>query len=252
MKLKGVVQDLNDVPEKFRSLYAKGEDGKFYLQELEYDDPQELKTALQKERERAEELSKQFKSREGIDVEEYRKLKADQEKRDIEDAKKRGEFDKILAQKDEVLAKIKADSEAKLKAAEEERDRDLVEMQAMRAIETHKAKSRVLLQDQEFRAGIKVTKDANGNRVVRVVDKEGTPRLTKIEGKTGEMTLEEYVGSFRDHPDLSCAFPASGAGGGGATGSTGVPAGAGVVTRDQVQSGAVDLTKVASGEQVLA
>lgn len=251
MKLKGVVQDLNDVPEKFRTLYQKAEDGKFYLQELEYDDPTELKTALQKERERAEELNKQLKSKDGIDRDEYQKLKEAQEKREIEEAKKRGEFDKILAQKDEALAKMKSDSEARLREAEIERDRDLVEMQAMRAIESHKAKSRVLLQDNEFRASLKVVKDAQGNRVVQVVDKDGTPRLTKQEGKTGPMTLEEYVGTFRDHADLSCAFPASGAGGGGATGSTGTPAAAGVVTRDQLASGQFDIKAAAEGKMVL-
>jgi len=74
MALKLIVDTLEGIAEPQQALYVKQADGKFKLDVTGLEDTGGLKTALEKERQRAEDNAKALKQFEGIDPEEARKM----------------------------------------------------------------------------------------------------------------------------------------------------------------------------------
>lgn len=103
MTLKMVVDSLESVEEAFRSLYAKGEDGKFHLSVEGVEDVSGLKSALQKEREANKEMKGKMAAYEGIDPEKAQE--ALKKLRDIEEKKliEAGELEKVLENRTKIM-----------------------------------------------------------------------------------------------------------------------------------------------------
>lgn len=193
MALKFKLDSLDGLDEGLKSLYSKGDDGKFTLQ-LE-DDP--AKATMQKLRQELAEKEKALKDREKAEAD----AKTAKEREDLE---RKGEYEKLSAV-----------DKAALKAAEEKaliletkirngaRDRA-----AMEAIQAVKGIPKALLP--HITPNLEVINDGDDYKVVVKVDP----------GKK----LVDYVASLK--PEMPWGFEGSGASGGGAgqsggTGNTG-------------------------------
>jgi hypothetical protein len=194
--LKRILETLDGLSEAMAKEYKKGEDGKFYLEiDGGEDVPDGLKSALQKERERANAAEKALKAKERAD--EDAKRKAEEEL-----ALKRGEFDKIRAQDLESLKKEREEKEAlQTRFRNEKRDRAL--MEAMTADGVKAIPKALLPHIQDL---VEVITDGNDLKTV-------------VKGNPGQK-LVEFVSGFKR--DMPWAFEGVGSSGGGSpsTGST--------------------------------
>ena len=122
MALKFKLDSLDGLEEGLKTLYIKGEDGKFTLQ-LE-DDP--AKDTMRKIREERDSLAKSLKEREKAEAD----AKAAKEREDLE---RKGEYEKLRAQDQEALkaALAKADG---LEARNRNNARDRAAMEAISAV----------------------------------------------------------------------------------------------------------------------
>lgn len=121
MKLAYKLDSLDGLDEPLKPLYAKGEDGKFVLQV----DDSGAKSAIQKERERAEAAEKALKDRQKAE-EDAAKAK------EREDQEKKGEYEKLKAAL-EAEAKTAKDQVAALEAKLRNGHRDRAAMEAITA-----------------------------------------------------------------------------------------------------------------------
>lgn len=188
MALKFKLDSLDGLEEGLKSLYSKGDDGKFTLQ-LE-DDP--AKATMQKLRQELAEKEKALKDREKAEAD----AKTAKEREDLE---RKGEYEKLSAV-----------DKAALKAAEEKaliletkirngaRDRA-----AMEAIQAVKGIPKALLP--HITPNLEVINDGDDYKVV-------------VKGDPGKK-LVDYVASLK--PEMAWGFEGSGASGGGAGQSSG-------------------------------
>jgi hypothetical protein len=204
---------LDEVPQNYRALYSKGDDGKFTLDAdlAKRLDVSGLTSALDKERkankasggllagwkalgetpeavqERLQELTTAAtKGTEGQKV--WDKLKADLE----------SGHQKVLQAKDLVL-----------KGMQTSLEKYLIDSAATTAILTAKGSATLLLP--HVRQNVRVFEE-KGEHVVRVVDSDGDPRG---DGKGGFMTIADFITEMRSSADFSRAFEPSGNTGGG-------------------------------------
>jgi hypothetical protein len=179
------LETLEGLPEEVANLYKKGEDGKFHLE----GSGDGLKSALQKERERANAAEKALKEREKHEAD----AKAAKEREELE---RKGEYDKLKAS-------LEADAKAYKERAEtlETKIRmDARDRAAMEAILAVKGIPRALLP--HIAPNLEVVPDGDGYKVV-VKDNPG-------------QKLTDYVVSLK--PELPWGFEGSGhSGGGGGT-----------------------------------
>lgn len=183
--LKYKLESLDGLDEATAKLYSKGDDGKFVLQV----DETGAKSALQKERERADAAEKALKEREKAESEH----KAAAERAELE---KRGEYEKLRAQDTEALKaeKARADAlEARLRSGS--RDRALMDAMADPSV---KAIPRALLPQ---------IKDL----VEDVPDGDGYKHVVK--GNPGQK-LTDFLAGFK--AEMPWAFEGTGASGSGA------------------------------------
>jgi hypothetical protein len=221
LALKAIVDTLDGVDEALQGLYAKGEDGKFRL-ELEGAETEEevagLRSALQKERERAKTYEARLKKLpEGFDpskdLEELATLRKEREEREAREAEKKGEWDKLRAQLQEQQQKREEEWNGKVQNLESELDRLLRSDRAKEEIGKRGASIRLLLR--EVLSQTRTIVDDSGRRKVVVVDDSGDRRLN---GKGDDMTMAELLDELEKDPDCAGAFPAPESTGGGASG----------------------------------
>jgi len=241
--LKLIVDKVEDVEEKYRDLYKKGGDGKFYLQTEEDVDAkkklQEFRDNNIKLMKEKDELESKLKSiGDPVKIEEMkRKLQQIEDKKMIE----MGKLDELVDQK---VARMKADFETqitKMTEALDTKDKDLVTV--------NEQLSSVLIDSEITKAVTSVggvRKDAmqdilaRGRRVWRLeegkpVPKEGDKLLYGKDGKQA-MTFDEWAHILAD----TAPFLFEGSGGSGATGNQQV----------KVPTGKVDWTKIPPNERL--
>lgn len=220
------VENLADVPEKYRGLYSKGDDGKFAIdtdlgKKL---DTSGLTGALDKERKKARELEKAVNGWKSLELgdspeEALEKIKAtiaeleDGEGGDDEDGKKAGKTKQIML-------KLKADAEAQIEANKTEYEtrldgmkttlkKQMIDAEARAAIAELKGAADLLLPHVREKCQLL---EEDGSFVVRVVDEEGDPRSN---GKGGWMTIKELIAEMKSGELYGRAFESTGTKGSG-------------------------------------
>lgn len=222
MPLPAVVENLEEIPEIARDEYKPDADGKRYVREVPgaaEDDLGALKRALEREKAERRKYARLAEEKGAIDPEEYRALKAAAEEQERAKAMERGQFDKLLAQKDQEYAKERAKWEADMRAALSSVERHVLDAEIAQAVASNKGKLKLLAP--LVKAQLKAINEGGSYRVA-VVDADGDERHNP---KTNApMTVAELVAEMRQDPEFGGAFEASGATGGGAAAS-GVRAG---------------------------
>ena len=229
MTLQLTIDTLDGVPEPLREFYEE-KDGKFVLKVEGIEDTSGLKSALQKEREAAKE-AKKYKDL-GLTPDQIAELKQAADKADEDKARAAGEWDTLrqkLADNHAAELKKRDDRIAALEASEHSA---VVKTGLMTALAEAGATEEglALLPDQlKNRAKIE---DDNGERVLKILDADGTTMI----GKDGrDATFTDLVAKVTDKfPSLFKATVKPGSGkqpGGNGAGSTGR-----TVTRSQFAS----------------
>ena len=216
MALPFTVDAIDSVPEAQRGLY-KESNGKFVLDVDGYEDPTNLKSALQKERDAAKAATKQAQAWAalGKTPEEIQQLVEAQAKAERDKLEKGGEWDKLKVQiTDQHKIELQKKDDA-IAAREKALTKHLVDAAAVTALSAAKGSAALLLP--HIRAAVKVIED-NGEYVVRVIDKTGNPR---VNGKGDFLTIEDLVSEMRQSEEYGRAFDASGTTGSGAQGGGG-------------------------------
>lgn len=231
MHLKRIVDNLEQVEEKYRDLYKKEADGKYHLQA---DEDPEQKAKLDEFRQNNIKLAKDLKTVQdtlaGIDLEEYKELKKTSQGIKDQQLIAAGKIDEVVAER---TARMKSDFEAQLKAIQKsledttkERDTlsgkyatELIEGRVMRAITTLAVPRKEAVADILNRARNTFTLE-NG---------ELTPKTDGkiLYGKDGKspLSIEEYAQNLvTDGPHLFESTAGGGAqgsqkGGGGSRGT---------------------------------
>lgn len=238
-KLKSVVSKLDDVDEKYRDLYEKGDDGKYVLSADVGDHPDvaNLRSALKRQKEGKG------------DLEAYRKL---------------GTVDEIT----ERLAEVEDDDEGKprpkadaLQKQVKKLERDLATAQGrVKTLEgglsTSRAASDVAAAIQKAGGNPKLLTDVvlkqaraieeDGEWVTIVVDHKGEPRMN---GKNERVSLDDIVATLKKDPDFADAFKGSGMSGSGrSTQDTGAPKAEKTIAGNDDAAFLANLDGIASGK----
>ncbi len=206
-KLKLTVDSLDGVEESARGLYVE-KDGKFFLDVDGIEDTSGLKTALSKERKRADEAEKQIKAwqKSGKTPDEIEELLEAQRKTEEDKAAKAGEWDKLRAQMNEKhQAEIKAKDDA-IAAMRSRLNAELVDSKAVAAIAAEKGVPDLLLP--HVQRHVKVDENFN----VVVVDDTGSPR---VNGKGEPLRISDLIAEMKTNAIFGRAFEGSGQSGGG-------------------------------------
>ena len=190
------VTDLNEVPEAYRGLYQPGEEG-FTLDPhlAEKLDVSGLLSALEKERGNAQSFEKELKAWQALGPDPET---AWAEKQKSLTAEFTEQFDAILAEKEEEIARLK-DLNADF----------LITTRATEAL--LKAGGSVELLMPHLRAAITLVEE-EGAPVLRIIDSDGSLR-EKSEGEP--MTVEDLVAELRSSPVFARAFNPTGSKGSG-------------------------------------
>jgi hypothetical protein len=186
-----------------------------------------LKTALQKERERARALEKQAKAYEGLGLspDEIADLKAKHEKAEEERAKAAGEWDtlreKLSSQHKSELEKLQEQLNAISMSEHEARVESGLKSALMEAGVTEEGAS-ILPDILKTRAKIETV---DGKRVVKVLDTDGTPMIGK-DGRDASLSdlvaqvTEKYPSLFKAQTKPGSGTPPGGNGAGRANSQT--------------------------------
>lgn len=191
MELKGAVSNIEEIPEEHRKHYSKNEDTGLFIADFT-----PLLNAYERQKEEAknlksktEELSNKFSQ---VDVERYNRLveleknlEADKAKRAEDDARKRGDFEKLEKTMREAHEAEKAALRKQLE--EEGRRNDQILRQSF---ENHlEAELRKVFADSkvakphfiehEVKGRVKVVKDENGNYTYKVLNRDGSEASPK-------------------------------------------------------------------------
>ena len=203
--LKRVLETLDGLDESIKALY-KPHNGKFVL---EVDDAAELKASLQKAREEGDALKARLKSL-NIDNDEYNKLKEELQKREAEEAKKRGDYDALEAQLKENHAKEIKAMKDELKAMRQARESAFLEAEITSAIAS--AKGIPDLLGPIIQKHVK-TEEKDGKLQLVVLGQDGKARFK--DGQGAPFTLGDLVSELKANETFGRAFEGSGATGGG-------------------------------------
>jgi hypothetical protein len=230
MKLERHVDDLEGLDEAVRALYVEDEEEGGYSLDVEIDgleDPEPLRANNRKLLKQLDQIRKKNK-----DIEpHYTELLEAQQKADEDAAKKKGDYESLIRQKDE---KHQAELKKHIDEAETLKTEivsHLVDKTATEAIAKAKGSVTVLLP--HVKGACRCAKDDDGRWKVEVLGPDGRPRLNS----KGEapMTIAEFVEELKSKDEFAVNFEGSGATGGGATESQG-RGGAAVVLRGEDRS----------------
>jgi flagellar hook-basal body complex protein FliE len=232
MKLPKVVDSLEGVDEKYRVFYV--EDGeKFRLDDLTIEGfvAETEVTGLRQNRDDILTEFKTFKKKyDGVDPEEFRKLReavADDLKKKNQ---KSGDHDAIVKQLTDDYEKKLTNATEKSTALEKDIQRVMVDNVATAAIA--KAKGNVKVLRTHVKDTCRCVQDDDGSWSVEVLGKDGRPRVSP--GKASElMSIEELVAEMKESEDFAPNFEGDGATGGGAAGGRTGGSGGVVLRGDQ-------------------
>lgn len=214
MGLKAIVDGVDDLPEAVREHYVKRDDGKYVLVPEGVDElvAPNLKSALGKEREEARKLRERLQSF-PKDVTPEKLAEALGALEELEEARKKLE-DKNSQDPDALKVQMQQKHEKETAALKTEIsgltqviETLLVDNEGYAALKDAGCESpRLLLR--ELKDHVKVQKDAAGNRVARVVDKDGKVRIGNANGD--EMTIRELVEEMKASDEFAAFFAGTG------------------------------------------
>lgn len=241
LKIAPVLDSLQDLPADLHDSYVERE-GKFYLQGLEnfvpkdkVEDTSALKNALEGERKAARDAAKALQELKGklgdANVDELLQLKAQQAKLEEEKAKAEGRWEDLKRQLNESHNKDLQTRDQKVKSMQSTLERYLLDGAATAAIVSEQG-STVLLMPI-VKQHCRVVETDSGEYVVRVVDKDGNPR---VNGKGDYMTIADLVSEMRTQDDYAGAFKAKMAGAGGGSAGAGAGGNGGSMPKDVKRS----------------
>jgi len=215
LKLKVTKAEYDSLDEGIRGLYEE-KDGSYQLAVDGIEDTSGLKSALEKERKARADFEKMAKQYQGLGMtpEEITELVKAREEAECGNLEKKGEWDKLKAQLLESHKKeITALEEAvqKMKATLESY---LVDASATEAIAAAKGVPQLLLP--HVKASVKVVEE-EGKYHVRVVDKDGSPRMNS---KGEYLGIKDLVAEMRESEIFMRAFDGDGTSGSNAPSST--------------------------------
>jgi len=216
MALQFQVETLDTLPESVRPLY-KEDNGKFRLDLDGYEDPQGLKSALQKERDAAKEATRKVSAWEklGKTPDEINALLEAHHKTETDKLGKSGDWEKVRQQMADQHAKELSKRDEVVQAKDKAIERYLIDAQATAAIAEMKGAAALLLP--HVKQNVRVMQE-DGEFVTRVVDAAGNPR---VDAKGKFLTINDLVSEMRQSETYARAFDASGASGSGAGASSG-------------------------------
>lgn len=222
MALALLVDDINTVPEPLRAAYVE-KDGKFHL-DAEIEDTTNLKSTMVKEREARKAAEKELAAfkKTGRTAEEIAEFVAAQEAAAADAAKKSGNFDAILKQKQDAWAAEKAALAAERDAAFGSERNAIIENRVMTALTKAKATSEGMdLLTERLGKRIHI-ETVDGKRVTTIMQADGKTPLAGS-GTDGTATYDDLVKeAVKNWPSL---FEGTGAGGSGAPTKGGKPGG---------------------------
>lgn len=210
LKLKLTAEEWKGLSEGLRGLYE--EKGGEYLLSIEgLEDTSGLKSALEKERKARSEYEKAAKRYEGLgkSPEEITELVKAQEEAEKAKLEQKGEWEKLKAQ---LLENHKKELGTRDEAVQKMRttlESFLVDAAATEAIATAKGIPQLLLP--HVKSAVKVVEE-DGKYLVRVVGKDGTPRMN---AKGEFLGIKDLVSEMRESDIFARAFDGSGTSGGG-------------------------------------
>lgn len=252
MALKAKIDNLEGVDPAFHSLYAPAEDGSGFVLGVEGAEDvyaaglKSNRDAILAEKQQLEEKIKKYN---GVDPDEYIRLKQAQEAQEREKHQQEGNWQALEKQ---LVERHQADTQAKdtrIKALETALHSELVESKLTNAIANAKGVPELLIQP--MKRAVQVVELEGGKFTTKVVDPAtGQPRIGDTKGTP--MSLDQLVEEFKANPVYGRAFEAPNNGGtGGAGGGNQVGAGNGFrITRAQSQD--IQFYKKVSAEAAAA
>jgi len=209
-KLHAVLDSLDDVPEPLRGLYVQSDGGKFRLDAEgveELVDTSGLKSALEKQKREAKAAKEALAKYDGLDPEEYRRLKEAAEAAETQKLQTEGKWEEM---KERLTKSFEKEKEA-LGTELTKRDRVIENLTVENELNAAIEKAGVLPEHRKaVRALLKMEAKPS------VVWENDTPR-----GVMGDVAIAEYVESWAKTDEAAHYLPSSGAGGSGAKGGGG-------------------------------
>lgn len=220
LKLKVTADEWGSLDEGIKGLYEE-KDGGYVLSIDGLEDTNGLKSALEKERKARSEYEKAVRKYEGLgkspdEIAELVRLQEEAEKNKLE---QKGEWDKLKAQLIENHKKELASRDEAVQKMKETLESYLVDAAATEAIASARGIPQLLLP--HVKASVKVVEE-DGKYLVRVVGKDGTPRMNS---KGEFIGIKDLVSEMRDSDIFARAFEGTGASGGGFSPNQSAPRG---------------------------
>lgn len=204
-KLAAVVESLDAVPESFRELYVESE-GKYHLDAEGVEDVSGLKSTLEKLKRDAKDAKDALKRYDGLDPEEYQRLKEAADSAEQTKLQTEGKWEEMKDRLTKSFEKEKSTLTSEVAKRDQFIERLLIENELNTAIE----KAGVLPEHR---------------RAVRAMLREAGPKVVaegdEYRGLLGEVAIAEYVESWAKTEEAAYYLPAEGKGGSGARGERG-------------------------------
>jgi hypothetical protein len=241
VKLKAIVDKLEDVPEAYRGQYKQDEaTQKFILQEVEIPDVPDV-AGLTKNRNDILKEKKELEDKlKGIDLEEYARLKTEAATRETDKLKGEGKFDEIIQKWQTEKEASEKQWQAKLTAKDAELNKILIDDQ-LRKFATEGGIIKELIDDVvELHRG-RVRKTDAGSLIV--LDEGGEPLDV-----SPQKYFSDYYKEKKPH-----YYGATGAGGSGASPNTnGGARGARTISASDQNALNQNIADIAAGKVVVA
>lgn len=224
LKTKIDEASFTELAEPFKEAYSKHTDGSYILQ---VEENSGLKTALDKEREAADQLRTKLKDFDGVDPLKYKELLSEVQTRETENARKRGDFQKI---EDQLKAKHREEMDEAVKqihVLHASLESTLVDSQLNAAIASESGIPELLVPICASK--LKAIKGEDGRFQVRVLGLDGQPRIKSGDGTP--FTVHDLILELKADEKYGRAFNGTGFTGAGSSSSSGAPQSFGNITK---------------------
>lgn len=223
------INDLSEVNEAWHPEYEKQSNGKYKLKGEDFDgidDPQGMKRALGAANSESGNRRKSIERWEklGKTPEEIEELLTQMQTQEQQKLEQKGQWDTLKTQMVDQHNAEKTRLQQERDQALADADNFVRETEVTRELAAAKGNPRVLLPHVNSR--VKVERDDQGKRVLRVLGEDGKPR---INGEGNFLKISDLIGEMRKDKDFAAAFEGPNGHGGGAAakdgGAGGTPAG---------------------------
>lgn len=222
------------------------DDAKMYSQE-EFDAMVQERDALKANRDQilteAKQAKERLKNYDGVDPDEFKKLKDAAAEAERKKAESEGDFKSLEKQLIERHTSELGARDQRISTLTSALEKRLIDADAAQVLAELKGSVKGLLP--HIRPHLKVV-EQDGEFVAVVVDSRGNPRIA--DGKGTPMTIKDLAEEFRADSDLARLFEGSGSSGGGASKSNAGGGGASVVARGDNSAFIANLEGIASGK----